>query len=242
MYFCESLWDSERSPETALKKRNKNSTTSSPVPTRPTSERSWRRSFSAWVTSPRMWKDRYIGKDANEESSETWAEKGKSLKIWNVFTPKPPPCFKTFRDIEETADHCIEPNPCRPEKSQAEDPHCRSWKSLPFLSFSKTKLIKVKEKRRLTIPILDAEKRRPRIIRTIPNATRKLFPSRDERRLRHPMNRFFCTAHEKRNNRYSAESPLTGILQSSFDWQTSRSQPVSPYPGWEFGGDRAEEF
>jgi hypothetical protein len=50
-------------------------------------------------------------------------------------------------------------------------------------------MIRVKEIRRLEIPILDAEKRRPRIIKMTPKPIRIPRPSREVRRLTQLLNR-----------------------------------------------------
>jgi hypothetical protein len=49
-----------------------------------------------------------------------------------------------------------------------------------FSGFLKRKLMKVKERRRLIIPIRDAEKRSPNVITMMPKARRRVFPSRAE--------------------------------------------------------------
>src|SRR4030042_7022037 len=50
----------------------------------------------------------------------------------------------------------------------------------PPSGFLKRRLIRFKERSRLAIPIREAEKRRLRIIRTIPKAMKGDFPSRTE--------------------------------------------------------------
>ncbi len=57
----------------------------------------------------------------------------------------------------------------------------------PFLEgLLKNKMSKVNERRRLEIPILDAEKRSPRIMTMIQNPRQSVFPSIEDNRWRHP--------------------------------------------------------
>jgi hypothetical protein len=51
---------------------------------------------------------------------------------------------------------------------------------LPSWGFLTRRIIKLNEKRRLRIPILELEKMRPRIITTTLNPMRRLLPSRIE--------------------------------------------------------------
>ncbi len=55
-----------------------------------------------------------------------------------------------------------------------------------FEGLLKSRMSRVNERRRLEIPILDAEKRSPRIMTIIQNPKKSVFPSIDDNRWRHP--------------------------------------------------------
>ncbi len=145
---------------------------------RPVSDASCRKSLSAWVIVPWKLKDRYRGK--------TWAKvpnpepkKGKSLRILNVSAQIIPLIFKLSGALKKRL--ITASMPIQIAQSRA-SPTTRIGvfeNHFPFCRSLKRNASKLKERRRLMIPIRDAEKNSPRIIKIIPNPIRRFFPSRE---------------------------------------------------------------
>jgi hypothetical protein len=110
-------------------------------------------------------------------------KRGKSLSIWNVFVQIIHLPLKSSEVVKKRL--ITESRPIQTAQRKAR-PRINTNGPENFFSLRrrslKKRMIKLKDRRRLKIPILDAENIRPMIITIIEKAMRSVFPSNEERR------------------------------------------------------------